>query len=121
MNKVTSWGKENRHQAIAWQVRYLNAMLQGHYNYYGISGNFKSVAAYYRHVVKVWHRYLSRRSQRAKLSWEKYIKKAYLPNSMYTAQRYFVEEPDAGNLQVRFYEWCRKKFLHLLDSDHMAL
>jgi len=91
MNKVTTWCKENRHQAVAWQARYLNAMLQGHYNYYGVTGNFKSVAAFYRHIVKVWHRFLSRRSQRAKLSWEKYmrilsnhpLRKAYLPHSVY--------------------------------------
>lgn len=74
MNKVTMWCKENRHQAIAWQARYLNAMLQGHYNYYGVTNNFKSVAAFYRHVIKVWHRYLSQRSQRAKLAWEKYMR-----------------------------------------------
>lgn len=91
MNKVTTWCKENRHQAIAWQARYLNAMLQGHYNYYGVTGNFKSVAAFYRHVVKVWRRYLSRRSQRAKIGWEKYmrilktnpLKKAHLPHTIY--------------------------------------
>lgn len=92
MNKVTTWCKENRHQAIVWQARYLNAMLQGHYNYYGVTSNFKSIAAFYRHVIKVWHRYLSRRSQRAKLDWTKYmcilkthpLKKAYLPHTIYT-------------------------------------
>ena len=52
MNRVTTWCKENRHQAIAWQVRYLNAMLRGHYSYYGVTGNFPSVAAFYRHTVK---------------------------------------------------------------------
>jgi len=27
-------------------------MLQGHYNYYGVTGNFPSIAAIYRHTVK---------------------------------------------------------------------
>jgi hypothetical protein len=93
---MTEWCKENRHQAVAWQARYLNAMLQGHYNYYGVTGNFRSVAAYYRNIVKIWQRYLSKRSQRAKLSWDKYMKiltrypltKAYLPHSIYATQEY---------------------------------
>jgi len=74
MNRVTEWCKVNRHQAVPWQARYLNAMLLGHYNYYGVTHNFASVSAFYRHTVKVWKRYLSRRSQRANISWDKYVK-----------------------------------------------
>lgn len=91
MNRITAWCKENRHQAVAWQARYLNAMLRGHYNYYGVTGNFPSIAAIYRHTKEIWRRYLSKRSQRAKLSWEKYLRiledypliKPYLPHSVY--------------------------------------
>jgi hypothetical protein len=36
MNRVTAWCKANRHQSVEWQDRYLNAMLRGHYNYYGV-------------------------------------------------------------------------------------
>ena len=72
MNRVRSWCRDNRHQPVAWQARYLNAMLRGHYQYYGVTSNFPSVSAFYRHTIRVWHRYLSRRSQRAYLSWEKY-------------------------------------------------
>lgn len=89
MNRVTQWCRENRHQAVGWQARYLNAMLQGYYNYYGVSHNFPSVSAFYRHTVKVWHRYLSRRSQRAYIPWEKFMRilrdyplvKPHLPHS----------------------------------------
>ena len=59
-------------------------------------GNFRSIAAYYRNIVKIWQRYLSKRSQRAKLSWDKYMKilnrypltKAYLSHSIYAIQEY---------------------------------
>jgi len=89
MNRVTQWCKVNRHQPILWQARYLNAVLTGHYQYYGVTGNFKSVAAFYRHIIKIWHRYLSRRSQRAYIRWDKYVKildrvrlsKPYLPHA----------------------------------------
>lgn len=72
MNAVTSWCKENRHQPLEWQRRYLNSVLSGHYLYYGVTGNFRSVAAFYRHAIWAWHRYLSRRSQRAYIRWEKF-------------------------------------------------
>jgi RNA-directed DNA polymerase len=93
MNRVTTWCKENRHQNVEWQARYLNAMLRGHYNYYGVTGNFKSVAAFYRHTVKMWHRYLSRRSQRAYIKWERFVRtlekypliKPHLPHSVYAS------------------------------------
>jgi len=74
MNRITAWCRANRHQSVVWQARYLNAMLRGHYHYYGLSGNFRSVAAFYRHTVTMWHRYLCRRSQRAYLTWSKYMR-----------------------------------------------
>lgn len=91
MNRVEIWCRNNRHQAIAWQARYLNAVLRGHYYYYGVTGNFPSVSAFYRHMVEVWRRYLSKRSQRATLNWEKFNKllgaypllKPYLPKSIF--------------------------------------
>jgi len=91
MNRVTQWCKENRHQAVEWQARYLNAVLRGHYNYYGISSNYPSICAFYRHIQKTWHRYLSRRSQRGYIKWEKFWKmlerypliKPWLPHSKY--------------------------------------
>lgn len=91
MNRVTAWCKENRHQAISWQVRYLNAMLLGHYQYYGVTGNFPSVAAFYRHCIKMWKRYLGKRSQRAKMGWEKFMRilkdnplsEPHLPHSVF--------------------------------------
>ena len=84
MNNVTSWCKENRHQKIAWQARYLNAVLRGHYHYYGVTHNFASINAFYRHVQKMWQRYLSRRSQRSYIPWEQFWK---------LLKRYPLEEP----------------------------
>ena len=91
MTRLTQWCKENRHQAVDWQARYLNAVLRGHYYYYGVTGNFRSVAAFYRHTVRQWHRYLSRRSQRSYLRWEKFAQilarypllRPTLPHSVY--------------------------------------
>lgn len=91
MTRLTQWCKENRHQAVDWQARYLNAVLRGHYYYYGVTGNFRAVAAFYRHTVRQWHRYLSRRSQRSYILWEKFegilarhpLLRPTLPHSIY--------------------------------------
>lgn len=91
MNRVTKWCKEHLHQAMEWQARYLNAVLRGHYNYYGVTGNYPSISAFYRHLERIWHRYLSRRSQRGFIKWKKYWKirdkygliKPYLPHSIF--------------------------------------
>lgn len=91
MNRVTAWCKTNRHQKPEWQARYLNAVLRGYYNYYGVTGNYPSISAFYRHVQRTWHRYLSRRSQRSYIPWREYWKvlekysliKPYLPHSVY--------------------------------------
>lgn len=52
MTQLPQWCKENRHQAVDWQARYLNAVLRGHYYYYGVTGNFRAVAAFYRPTVR---------------------------------------------------------------------
>jgi hypothetical protein len=91
MNRITAWCKEHRHQDVGWQARYLNAVLRGYYNYYGVTGNFPSISAFYRHIQRVWHRYLSRRSQRSYIPWEKFwqivekysLLKPFLPHSIY--------------------------------------
>lgn len=69
MNHISKWCRENMHQNLEWQARYLNAVLRGHFHYYGVSHNFASINAFYRHVLWAWHRFLGRRSQRGKISW----------------------------------------------------
>jgi group II intron reverse transcriptase/maturase len=74
MNNITRWCKEHRHQKLSWQARYLNAVLRGHYHYYGVTHNFPSINAFYRHVQWAWQRYLSKRSQRGFITWEAFYK-----------------------------------------------
>ncbi|WP_323739211.1 group II intron reverse transcriptase/maturase [Candidatus Trichorickettsia mobilis] len=91
MNRVTTWCRENLHQPLPWQARYLNAVLRGHYNYYGVTGNYPSISAFYRHLERIWHKYLSRRSQRGYIPWERFWKikdqygliKPHLPHSVH--------------------------------------
>ena len=45
--------------------------LIGHYAYYGVTFNFDALARYYQQVVRIWHKWLSRRSHKAYLDWER--------------------------------------------------
>ena len=49
----------------------LSRKLLGHFGYFGISGNFKALHNFWYRVVRVWRKWLSRRSQRATISWGK--------------------------------------------------
>ena len=40
---LSDWCRVNRHQPIAVQHQTLKQKLQGHYGYYGITGNFSSL------------------------------------------------------------------------------
>lgn len=52
-------------------IRQLNQKLRGLYNYYGISGNYKWMYNLYNYVKRLLRKWLSRRSQRGKISWNK--------------------------------------------------
>jgi len=62
--------RELRHLKVHEQVVKINQMLRGHYNYYGIGGNFRSLAKIYDITRAYWRKMLSSRSWKGKVSWE---------------------------------------------------
>ena len=52
-------------------IKQLNKKLIGLYNYYGISGNYYWLYKLYNYVKRLLRKWLSRRSQRGKVSWNK--------------------------------------------------
>lgn len=53
-------------------IKHLNKVLIGYYNYYGISFNFHWLTEIYNYVKTQLKKWLSRRSQRGTINWEKY-------------------------------------------------
>lgn len=53
-----------------WKV--LAAKLRGHYQYYGVSDNYKSIMRFYRATLRLVHKWLNRRSQMRKMNCEKF-------------------------------------------------
>jgi hypothetical protein len=54
------------------QAQALGKKLQGHYGYYGITGNSQSLARYYHEVCAVWRRWLDRRAQHRHMPWTRF-------------------------------------------------
>jgi group II intron reverse transcriptase/maturase len=72
VKRIAQWCREHRHLPVAAQHAAINRKLQGHYAYYGVTGNARALGRYRQTVERLWRRWLNRRSQRARLTWERY-------------------------------------------------
>lgn len=45
------------------QIRTIAEKLQGHYAYYGIQGNYRSLERFRFHALYAWHKWLRRRTR----------------------------------------------------------
>jgi RNA-directed DNA polymerase len=61
--------------------QWLRSVVNGHSQYYGVTGNFRAISRFRYAVAKLWHHVLRRRSQRARLTWERMARliKRWLP------------------------------------------
>jgi len=62
--------REIRHDRVDDQARWINQLLQGHYAYFGMAGNWRQLYQVYRVVTRYWRRMLSRRSQKSQVTWQ---------------------------------------------------
>jgi len=51
--------------------KFLRAKLRGHYEYYGVSENYRSIYEFYKHAIRLAKKWMNRRSQKKAMSWEK--------------------------------------------------
>ncbi len=94
LRNVALWCRRYRHESVGWQHTQLSRKLRGHYAYYGITGNGKSLARFLHAVERIWRKWLARRSGRAKLLWTRFaefLKRCPLPpvrvvHSVYVTQ-----------------------------------
>jgi hypothetical protein len=64
--------ERRKHRRVVEQHAWLNGVLRGHFNYYGVPGNFSALASFRHRVRWHWHRALQRRSQRARWTMTKH-------------------------------------------------
>jgi RNA-directed DNA polymerase len=71
--RIKEWIKSSRHLQGGEFFRGLNARLVGHYNYYGVIGNSRSLSYFFRVVVETVFKCLNRRGgKRRSYTWEKF-------------------------------------------------
>ena len=72
---VKVWLVENvRIYKIPYLIKKLNIKLQGTFRYYGVSDNMKWMTQFRKYVIHELYQQICRRSQKGKISWEKYSK-----------------------------------------------
>jgi RNA-directed DNA polymerase len=68
------WCRYNRHTPLQYQYQQLCQKLRGHFQYYGIRGNFRLLEEVRSAAEKAWRYGLSRRSSKSAIGWEKFQK-----------------------------------------------
>ena len=71
-----------RHEPRPSQGAWLRSVVTGYFQYHAVPGNIRRLAAFRDEVAKLWYRSLKRRSQKARLNWEKFrpIARRWLPS-----------------------------------------
>jgi RNA-directed DNA polymerase len=72
LRKFNLWCQGNRHTPMALQHAQILRKLRGHYGYYGITGNSRSLGSLHYWVQRIWRKWLSRRSRTSNLTWERF-------------------------------------------------
>lgn len=66
------WLIENRSQPVRKLMPIVAAKLRGHYAYYGVTDNSRSIALYAHEMRKLTFKWLDRRGKRGSMNWEKF-------------------------------------------------
>ena len=69
LQEMNKWLKQNRHLRLKDLTDQLNTKLRGHYQYYGVTDNFKSMGNFMNETKKLLFKWLNRRSQKKSYTW----------------------------------------------------
>jgi RNA-directed DNA polymerase len=69
---VYDWCRSHRHLPIKEQHVALVRRIDGHMNYFGVTGNTRSLSLLIFCAKRAWFKWLGRRSQRGRISWERF-------------------------------------------------
>lgn len=72
LKALNQWMCRAHHAPVCQQAAILDSKLRGHFNYYGIRGNSNALGRFRYEAGCLWRKWLSRRSQRARMPWEKF-------------------------------------------------
>lgn len=62
----------NRHEPLREQHAGLSRKLQGHFGYFGITGNSEALARLRNEATRIWFKWVRRRGQRRPMDWDRF-------------------------------------------------
>jgi RNA-directed DNA polymerase len=71
LNELRIEARERMHHPVAEQHEWLSAVLRGHFVYYGLPSNMRSMTSFAFEVRRLWLKALARRSQRG-MTWDRF-------------------------------------------------
>jgi len=69
---VSDWLRDHRHWSVVEQQQALTRKLRGHWAYYGLTGNFPRLHAFGQVVLRLWQKWLNRRSRGNHMPWDRF-------------------------------------------------
>ncbi len=72
MRSLWQWCRDFRHESLPEQHKTLCQKLRGHYQYYGIRGNYQLLEVVMERTEKAWRYWLSRRGNKHLIPWDKF-------------------------------------------------
>jgi hypothetical protein len=73
LKEMNLWLKQNRHLRLKDLIGMLNLKLRGHYQYYGITDNSRSIESFLFKTRWMLFKWLNRRSQKRSYTWEGFM------------------------------------------------
>jgi RNA-directed DNA polymerase len=71
LQELSRWCRFNRHEKITTQHQKLSQKLQGHFAYYGITGNSSALGRFRSAATEIWRHWLSRRRRGRNMPWDR--------------------------------------------------
>ena len=87
-----AWLRTRLTRPVADTMRLINLSLAGHYNYYGVNGNYHAIQVFWKYVKYATYRMLNRRDQKGKFKYDKFLR----------VWNYYVKEP---HLTTDIWNW----------------
>jgi hypothetical protein len=72
LNELKGELRRRWHQPVAEVGKWLKSVVQGYFNYHAVPGNMDSLNTFRAQVIWRWYRALRRRSQRDRMTWERF-------------------------------------------------
>lgn len=74
VQSIHQWCRDHRHWPVKEQWRKLSEKVRGHYAYYGITDNWRSISAFHALVLRSWRFWLNRRNNSRSMKWSVFLR-----------------------------------------------